>query len=203
MNHPIRCRCTALKGTVSDTKAANRGVCYCKDCQAFAHFLNRNNDILDERGGTQIVQTLPKYVHFTEGLEHLACMRLTEKGLLRWYTTCCNTPIGNTPPNMKMSFVGIVHSCLITDEASLDDSFGPICMHVHTKEAKGMGDLKSVGTVRTILRFIIMMSRARLNGDYKCNPFFTVETGAPVVNPEVLSMKDRELIMRDVCKNAH
>jgi hypothetical protein len=34
-------------------------------------------------------------------------MRLSDKGLLRWYARCCNTPIANTPANYKASFAGI------------------------------------------------------------------------------------------------
>ncbi len=52
--------------------------------------------VLDERGGSQIIQVPPKNLTFTQGREVLASMRLTEKGLLRWYAGCCNTPIGNT-----------------------------------------------------------------------------------------------------------
>jgi hypothetical protein len=33
-------------------------------------------------------------------------------GLLRWYAACCKTPIGNTLPNFRASFVGLIHSCL-------------------------------------------------------------------------------------------
>jgi hypothetical protein len=43
-------------------------VCYCADCQAFARFLKRENEILDERGGTSIIQTIPANVTFAEGI---------------------------------------------------------------------------------------------------------------------------------------
>ena len=104
MTYSIRCKCGKLKGKFKQTTDINKCVCYCADCQAFAHFLNRN-EILDKLGGTNILQTIPKNVTFTEGTENLACMRLTPNGLLRWYAACCNTPIGNTSPNFnsKMS----------------------------------------------------------------------------------------------------
>jgi hypothetical protein len=85
-----------LKGFVEIPQNANRGVCYCKDCQAFAHFLGKDGETLDERGGTDVTQVLPKNIAFTQGTEILACIRLTEKGLLRWYAGCCNTPVVNT-----------------------------------------------------------------------------------------------------------
>jgi Family of unknown function (DUF6151) len=62
--------------------------------------------ILDVHGATDVIQTSPAQLTLTQGQEFLACMRLTEKGLLRWYAACCSTPIGNTLPNYRMSFVG-------------------------------------------------------------------------------------------------
>jgi ABC-type molybdate transport system substrate-binding protein len=38
--HPLRCKCGTVRGYVAyGANTANRGVCYCKDCQAFARFL--------------------------------------------------------------------------------------------------------------------------------------------------------------------
>lgn len=192
MKHPIQCSCGSLKGTLNTTRQINRGVCYCKDCQAFARFLRREAEILDANGGTDIIQTLPKYVRFTEGIENLACLRLTEGGLLRWYAECCNTPIGNTPANYKLSFVGLVHNCLRLGDRSLDHSFGTVCMHVHTKYAKGPDRPKQVGLIKGISRFIGMILRARMNGHYKDNPFFDAATGTTIAKPKVLSVTERK-----------
>jgi len=54
--------------------AGFRFVCYCKDCQAFARFLERP-DILDAGGGTDIFQLPPGQVTFTAGLDALRCVR--------------------------------------------------------------------------------------------------------------------------------
>ncbi len=64
MNHPLRCRCGTLKGHVSHPEKASRGVCYCKDSQAFARLLGTTDDILDDMGGTDVLATLPKYTPF-------------------------------------------------------------------------------------------------------------------------------------------
>ena len=132
MIYPIQCDCGKLKGQVKCTKNVNRCVCYCADCQAFARYLKRENEILDQMGGTNIVQTIPENVTFSEGIENLACIRLTSTGLLRWYAACCNTPIGNTPPDSRMSFIGLIHNCLSSNQNSLDKVFGSIRMHVNT-----------------------------------------------------------------------
>ena len=157
----------------------------------FAHFLGAG-EILDERGGTEVVQTLPMNVQFTEGTEALACMRLTERGLLRWYTSCCRTPIGNTPANFRVSYVGLVHSCLRNTATPLEKSFGPVRMRVNTKSARGEPKPETVGMTSTILRVVGMLTTARINGSYKHNPFFAADSGTPIVTPRVLSREELE-----------
>lgn len=198
--HSIQCRCGSFSGKVLQTRGVNHGLCYCLDCQAFAHFLGRPEEILDERGGTEIVQTTPQNVAFTEGLENLTCMRLTPNGLMRWHTRCCNTPIGNTSPNYRIPFVGLVHSCLRNGQTSLDDAFGPIGMRVYTKYAKGEPKPQTAGLLPTIVRFARMILKARISGGYKTTPFFVAETGAPVVIPRVLSDQERAELMRAVAR---
>jgi Family of unknown function (DUF6151) len=124
------------------------------------------------------------------GIENLACMRLTENGLLRWYAACCNTPIGNTSSNFKIAVIGLVHNYLTDTERSLNDAFGPIRMHVHTRYAKGDIKPKSSGLLTGIFWVTGMILRARLNGSYKASPFFDPESGTPIVIPKVLSNRE-------------
>src|SRR5579863_699680 len=93
----LRCRCGEVRALVSGAsrRTVNRVVCYCDDCQAFAHQLGRA-DLLDAQGGSDIVQVAPASLRFVQGAHRIVGLRLTPKGLLRWYTNCCNTPIGNT-----------------------------------------------------------------------------------------------------------
>jgi hypothetical protein len=198
MSHPLQCRCGTLKGYVTHPERVNRVVCYCRDCQAFAHFLGRANDILDAKGGSDVIQTIPANVTFTAGAESLACMRLTHKGLLRWYAKCCNTPIGNTVANYQLSFVGLVHSCLEGAGQSLDASFGPVRMLSFTNRAKGSVNAPRFGLIVGIVRFAGMVIRARINGSYKRTPFFVASTGAPIVAPQVLSPGERERLRNAV-----
>jgi hypothetical protein len=162
-------------------------VCYCADCQSFARFLQREDDIMDEVGGTSIIQTLPKHINFLEGTENLACIRLTQNGLLRWYAACCNTPIGNTAPNPKLPFIGLIHNCLGSEQVSLDEAFGSIRMHVSTQSAIGEHKPKSMGLLAGTLRVFGMVIRSRLDGSYKQNPFFVPGTGDPIATPQVLN----------------
>jgi hypothetical protein len=171
---------------------AARAVCYCKDCQAFAHFLERPDDaVLNELGGTEIVATLPKHVHFTQGLEALVCMSLSDRGLLRWYAGCCNTPIGNTPRDWKTSYVGLIHSCLAERAPSLRDSFGPVRMVLQANSAKGKVKSTPGSNFVTLLRIMKSVIAARMSGSYKNNPFFAKDSGAPIKQPRVLTKAER------------
>ena len=198
MNHPLRCQCGTLRGNVSHPESVSRGVCYCKDCQAYAHFLGKAGEILDEMGGTDVVATLPKHVTFTQGLEALACMSLSEKGMLRWYASCCNTPIGNTSRDFKVSHVGLVHNCLEDPSQTLESSFGPVRMRVNTKHAKGSPKSMPLSTIVSILGFMKSLARARVDGSYRQTPFFTSDRGIPVVAPKVLTRAERDSLMNAV-----
>ena len=198
MNHPLQCRCGTLRGYVTLPGSVNRAVCYCKDCQAFAHFLGRANDILDSKGGTDIVQTTPSRLTLTAGAEMLSCMRLTENGLMRWYARCCNTPIGNTLANIQMSFVGLIHSCLDNGGKSMDESFGPVRMWVNTKGAKGAVQSSPLAAMGGMMRILGMVLRARLNGSYRRTVFFAPQTGSPVTTPKVLGRDERDRLMQAV-----
>ena len=192
MDHPLQCQCGTLKGYVSPPDMANRGVCYCKDCQAFANFLGRPGDaVLNELGGTEIVATLPKHVHFTQGLEALVCMSLSDHGLLRWYASCCNTPIGNTPRDFKTSYVGLIHSCLSKRAPSLQESFGPVRMVLQTKSAKGQVKSTPMRNFVTLLKIMKAVFATRISGTYKRNPFFIDDSGAPIKKPRELTTAER------------
>jgi hypothetical protein len=192
---PIRCSCGALRGVARGVSGAcgNRVVCYCDDCQSFAHFLDRAEDTLDAHGGTEIFQTSPARIEITAGADRLACMRLTPKGLLRWYAACCRTPIGNTLASRQVPFVGLVVACL--DHPSLDSALGPIRVRGHARFAVGTpaGAHRSFPAT-AIARLLWNSLVARLRGDHRRSPFFDRETGAPVSAPRVLSAAERAAV---------
>jgi hypothetical protein len=198
VSHPLQCQCGTIKGVVADPGNSNHCVCYCKDCQAFAHFLGKVDATLDERGGSEIIQVLPRNLTFTQGIESLACVRLTEKGLLRWYAACCNTPIGNTLATPKLSFIGLVHNCLENNAPPLNDSFGPVRAWVNTNGAKGDPKPKVAGQGPVIWWFLTTVLKARFNGDYKRTPLFRADTGMPVVTPRILSSTEHTGVMNAV-----
>lgn len=167
-----------------------RAVCYCRDCQAYAHALGNPGQVLDPQGGTDIVATLQQHLRFTEGTETLACLSLTEKGLLRWYASCCSTPIGNTARDPKLSYLGLVHSCLAPDSAALNAAFGPSNIAISTQQAKGQVKSSALAMLTGTAHIIGTVLWARINGSWKRSPLFRQPDSQPVVTPRVLSPEE-------------
>lgn len=191
MTHPLRCKCGAVTGFV-DTKArTGHSLCYCRDCQAFIRFLGREADLLDERGGCENIQTLPKDVTFQTGAQHIACMRLSDKGMLRWYAACCNTPIGNTPATRTLPFVGLSRACLENASPSVEQSFGPVWHCTFVEGARGEPKPKPFGLAGLIFWMIGNRLRARFTGGFDQNPFFVTGTDTPIAPPTILTAAER------------
>jgi hypothetical protein len=191
MSHSLQCRCGTLRGELDHPERCAHAICYCKDCQAFAHFLGKADEILDDAGGTEVIAARPAYLRFTAGMDKLTCMRLTEKGLLRWYASCCNTPIGNTPPDFRTPFVGLVRDCLDRSDRSIDEAVGPVRMWIMTASAKRKVEGHVPRTIVTMLGFMLPALMGRFTGGYKRTPFFSHD-GVPVRTPSVLPREEHD-----------
>ena len=170
------CKCGAVEATVMPNKGA-RLLCYCSHCQAFAKTLGAA-DALDDAGGSDILQTAPDSMTIERGKEHLKCLQLTEKGPLRWYANCCNTPIANTLQTRSVPFLSVMSFRLDNP-----DDAGPILARVNRKDATAHieGDAGSMRKV--VVAFALRALKSRLNGGYKHNPFFDTN-GSPIAHPE-------------------
>ena len=194
---PLSCNCKTVRGAVAQPSpnSANRVVCYCDDCQAFAHALSRE-DLLNPQGGTDIVQVAPARVSFSQGTDKIKAMRLSDKGLIRWYATCCNTPLGNTV-GPALPFVGIVTDAF--DGRDLDAMFGTSVPGVNGKDAIGHAPNCADGLgFRFAARIALLLLTWRLKGLGWPNPFFEREDGSPRYPVETLSPEDREAL-RPLC----
>ena len=60
----LSCECGEVKGIAHNItpKTGNHIVCMCIDCQTFAHYLGKEEDILDEYGGSHIFQVTPSQI---------------------------------------------------------------------------------------------------------------------------------------------
>jgi hypothetical protein len=189
----LRCRCGTLRGVARaiTPSAVNHGFCYCDDCQAFAHFLGRADDVLDAHGGTEITQMSPARLSFTAGAHEIAAIRLTEKGLVRWYANCCNTPIGNTLATSALPFIGVVHAFIDAPSAAL----GPIRVRGFAENAKGGRAAVPRDGLPNLVVFARVLTKLlgwRLRGDHKRSALFDAATGRPLAVPRVLTPGERE-----------
>jgi uncharacterized protein DUF6151 len=114
-----------------------RFICYCKDCQAFARFLDRA-DVLDPADGTDIFHMPPGRVTLTAGADAMRCLRLSSR-VLHSYSECCRTPIANTPARPGFPVIGVVHSFMDhdADSRSRDEALGPPLCRIFERSAVG------------------------------------------------------------------
>jgi hypothetical protein len=191
----IACRCGRVTGQVADAapRSVNHAVCYCGDCQAFAHHLGRA-DLLDSHGGTEIVQVAPAALRLVQGQRHLRAVRLTPKGLFRWYADCCNTPVGNTV-GLRMPLVGLVTAVFASGGVAPERLFGKPDLAIFDKHAiggpaPGLQRLNARRMAGAMLRVVGWW----LAGRGRPNPFFASSSGAPLYPVAVLSASEREAL---------
>ncbi len=197
----LRCSCGSVQGLVRKAPKVLgvRLVCYCDDCQAYAEWLGRATELLDAPGGTDIFQITPAQLEITSGHGQLRCMRLSPKGLMRWHTDCCKTPVGNTMASRKVPFVGVPHLFIgdfNSDKAGQvrgDRLVGPVQAKIHGRLARG--EMPADAHARAPIGFLFR-SLCKLSGDWwrgaaSPSPFFDETTGEPIVEPMVLSKAER------------
>jgi hypothetical protein len=195
----LSCRCGAVRGRVTRATphSVNRILCYCDDCQAYVHWLQRA-DLLNPQGGSDIVQVPPASLRFERGHEHLRALRLSPKGMYRWYASCCNTPVGNTP-QPSLPFVGILAQSFVGGPGRLETLVGPARGTFMGKFA--VGELPA-GPARfpigVVLRFVTSLLRWRLTGQTWPHPFFERETGSARYPVTVLTPSERDAL-RPLC----
>lgn len=187
----LRCTCGRVEGTVEDGHAYTRATCYCRDCQAYAHWIGKHGT-LDAHGGTDIVAMDPRQVCITSGLDHVACMSLSPKGILRWYADCCRTPLANTPRDAKTAYVGLIGPSLAPPQA-VDAAFGPAGRTVlNTGSATGKVKPTPFAFLRDGLRIFRGVLGARLR---KQPPtLFFDPDGKPTRTPHVLHAAQRKAL---------
>jgi len=193
---PLRCQCGQVRGSADVSGPGMRAVCMCDDCQTFARFLDRP-DVLDAHGGSDIYQMSPARITLREGKEQLRAMRLSPKGLIRFYTACCRTPIGNTVSG-KMPFIGTLHSIVdhAGDGRTRDEALGPPKHVIMGKFARG-GMPKGAHAgfpLRAFPSIAGLLARNWLNDRNRPNPFFDAKTKQPVVEPRVLTKAERDAL---------
>jgi hypothetical protein len=168
-------------------------LCYCDDCQAFLHRIDRA-DLLDRHGGTDIVQVAPAMVRYLSGTERIAGVRLSAKGMYRWYASCCRTPLGNTV-SAALPFIGMPTEIF----RGQSDVFGAPRAKILAKFAtNGKPEGASDFPVAMLGHAVSLIAGWKLRGKTWPHPFFDRESRAPSWPVTTLSDSEREAL-RPLC----
>ncbi len=183
----LKCSCGKVRGKTKNVNESSgtRIMCCCDDCQSFAQYLNQESSVLDQYGGTDIFQMPISNIRIIEGIEQVSSIRLSAKGMYRWYTKCCNTPIGNSM-GPGVPFIGVIHNFM--DNASTrDKELGKSRGHIQTKFARQEvpTDLKG-SSLKIILRSLSKLIVWKIKGLNKPSVFFD-DNGKPIAKPNILN----------------
>ena len=137
----------------------------------------------------------PSQVTLTAGADRPALVRLTEKGLYRWYAGCCRTPVANTI-SPKLPFVGVLRNFIAATDAELDARFGP-ATGVQGRFAVGgcPPGAHASASFAIIAASIGLLTSGYWAGGARPTPLFR-EDGTPVTQAYVLTMSEREALPR-------
>lgn len=143
---------------------------------------------MDQYGGSELFQTYPAFMKITEGKANIGCVQLRNKGLYRFYTTCCDMPLANTMNSSKIPFVGIsVKLMKFSSEQEKFNVLGPVTMKAFGKYSLGeiQKGVHSKFPMSYIPKVLIFMLKGLVGKKYNPSPFFNRKE--PVVEVNLLS----------------
>lgn len=181
--HTFSCTCGALQGHISDegARAGIRLGCYCRDCRAAKLYFGQPDPA---PGPVDLFETTPDAIVLTQGNQHLGLFRLSPRGAMRWYATCCNTLMFNSLTKPRLAFAGVQ-----ADRLSDPDRLGPITAQVFIPQPGGKS--KHKGATKMAWGIARNMLAAQLSGSWRQTPFFDIETSEPVAKALIPSKEER------------
>jgi hypothetical protein len=186
------CTCGAVTGKLIEPgpTVGDHLMCHCTDCQNFARYLGAADRVLQAHGGTELYQGRCATMRLTKGAEKLACLHLTDKPTLRWYTTCCRTPMFNTFAHGRVPYITtFMANC---DPAQAKAALGPIIGHLSLPES--VEGLPRMSFGKLMRRFFGRMVKDVLTGDRKRTALFDPKTFAPISAPYRLTDDERRAL---------
>ncbi|KAJ54906.1 hypothetical protein ACMU_14170 [Actibacterium mucosum KCTC 23349] len=184
------CDCGKMQGRIDRVTPQKIGhlTCYCKYCLGFPTHLGTGDKYIRDGGWVNLVQVAPDDVTIDQGSEHLACLKFTPKGPLRWYASCCGTPIANTLAGRMPPFASFYADTMG------DADLGPVQLHSfcdHLPAAQRPQPSGNKAVRAFVLRFAKRVIPAILTLRFRKNPFFDAK-GAPVATPQLLSKEQAQ-----------
>ena len=188
------CSCGKLQGQLT-AKGAASGLhvgCYCSDCRAVEIHMHRPDPAPDP---VDLFLTTQDTLTITQGTQHIGLLRLSPRGTMRWYATCCDTHLFNTSANPKLAFLSIRATTLGAPER-----LGPFI--AETNIPKPGGKTVNKGMARVMRKLVPQILIARLTGRWRQSPLFDTDSGEPVVAPVILSKEERATLYPDQRKTS-
>ncbi|QZD89836.1 hypothetical protein K3148_13740 [Qipengyuania aurantiaca] len=190
----LSCACGEVKASVEKaTKDEGDFVyCHCEDCQSVPKYLGKENRILEANGGTALYQSRCARLSFQHGKDKLAGLHMTDKPTLRWYASCCNTPMFNTYANGKLPYTTVL---LANADAEGRAALGEPMGHLHLADAPGDTTGLQPLSMNALLRsFFKRLVKDIFSGDRRRNPLFDPKTLEPISEPHRLTETERQAL---------
>ena len=189
------CQCGAVRGTVAIPSPIDGEclVCHCHDCRDFIRLMGKADTMLDDLGGLALFNFRGSRLRLEQGTEKLASLHMTDRPVLRWYASCCDTPMFNSFATSNLPFLDILVPT-IRDATALS-GLRKRQRHLFTKSATGdASGLRKTYPLAMMARTFPRMVREWAGGARKANPLFDPSTGKPVAEPRRVSAKERAAI---------
>jgi hypothetical protein len=186
------CSCGQLAGMLIAPGPANGDhlACHCTDCQNFARYLGADARVLQAHGGTQLYQGRCAKMRLTKGADKLACLHLTDKPTLRWYASCCRTPMFNSFANGRIPYLTtLVANC---DPRQAETALGPVIGHLMLPDTiNDPQAMPRMSFAKLMCRFFGRIIKDLVSGDRKRSPLFDPKTFKPISTPYRLTEAER------------
>ena len=181
---PFRCACEQIAGSVRDTLPGRTTfvICHCSSCQAFARHFSAEKRILGDADGTELLQIPCASLRLDRGVDKLGCIHLTNKPTLRWYATCCDTPLFNSYKNARWPYITVLLAN--TEESARPPFVARPAGHLFLSNTdKPTAHLRAAFVPQLVGGVVKRMVRDVLSGDRKRTALFARETFAPIATP--------------------
>jgi len=198
---PFSCQCGMLSGEVNNVsrKSAVRLVCCCSSCQAYARHLDKLEWVLDAHGGTEVIMMSQAAMQIHQGKEQLAALKMTQKGPVRIYAGCCNTPVANIVANRHIPFMSLI-TCGLGEHSDaseplrknrdvLDRHLGPVSAVLYADLSKTAPPTASDWWSRTkaISKLVSKTAQWAIKGETKHSVFWDHGSGELIFKPKTIA----------------
>jgi len=153
--------------------------------------LGQADRLVDDSGANDLLQVAPWSIRFTSGQDRVEAFRFSEKGPLRWYAGCCNTPLGGTLSRRFPPFcVLVMENLTFPNGVPGPVIFNAFCDQIAEKErcSKGGG----LAALRIFARLARQAVKGAISGKWGDNPFLDLGNGQAMADAKILSPDEKE-----------